>query len=597
MGFPALVQVLKGAGPDVILPSLVRTIPWYYHAPLARALQQGAAHGPLARSRAVPALLRALQGAAQEAGLSKAVVDRQGRQRQRAEAEAAASMHAKRRLDAAAPKLAAVARGGGGGGDLERGAGGADRPDSPLACCLPTESSASEPGTSQPPKLPLRPEPLTVDAPVTSWEEVAALDAGDLLPRWEATRRKLHGGRGRLFELLRLHARDGDPSAAVVDFGAAASRPWTALDAAHVGADRYAAVPIRAMGNFGPLLSRQQLLRDPLDEDLVDRKLSRADELDLVRRRWMAVDFSGGGHSARAKAGGFGGLKRGSSFSSAVAAVAAVAGDAAGEAVALAVGREGSGGRNGGDSAVEASAVPFLEEQQAGFQFEELAILAQDTPRYRSSFDDDPAAVESTTAATAPTAAMAELEESRSTWSVAKASMPLASIEANPLAKRGLVLPQADAHRVKRRRTSPPAAPVTDASPAISAAAAASMPTDTMGAGSLEASSAVRATGEGAAAMNVVPGAAALGRPQTPQPSVMAVASSPSPVSVATGVAGAAGAAAAVGGCAPPTDFSNLCLPEGWIIAYSKREQRQYFFNTATNTSLWVPPPGATQVS
>jgi len=43
-----------------------------------------------------------------------------------------------------------------------------------------------------------------------------------------------------------------------------------------------------------------------------------------------------------------------------------------------------------------------------------------------------------------------------------------------------------------------------------------------------------------------------------------------------------------------PSDYSNLRLPEGWVVAFSRREQRHYFFNTATNTAAWVPPPGTT---
>lgn len=43
---------------------------------------------------------------------------------------------------------------------------------------------------------------------------------------------------------------------------------------------------------------------------------------------------------------------------------------------------------------------------------------------------------------------------------------------------------------------------------------------------------------------------------------------------------------------APPPEFSNLRLPDGWIVAYSKREKRHYFFNTSTNKSSWVAPEG-----
>jgi hypothetical protein len=39
-----------------------------------------------------------------------------------------------------------------------------------------------------------------------------------------------------------------------------------------------------------------------------------------------------------------------------------------------------------------------------------------------------------------------------------------------------------------------------------------------------------------------------------------------------------------------PDDYA---LPEGWVVCKSRREQRYYFFNLATQESLWQPPPGS----
>lgn len=34
-------------------------------------------------------------------------------------------------------------------------------------------------------------------------------------------------------------------------------------------------------------------------------------------------------------------------------------------------------------------------------------------------------------------------------------------------------------------------------------------------------------------------------------------------------------------------------LPEGWIVAHSRREKRDYFFNNRDNTTQWHPPEGS----
>lgn len=44
---------------------------------------------------------------------------------------------------------------------------------------------------------------------------------------------------------------------------------------------------------------------------------------------------------------------------------------------------------------------------------------------------------------------------------------------------------------------------------------------------------------------------------------------------------------------APPPGPEDYILPEGWIVSWSKREKRHYFFNTVTNKSEWVPPKGS----
>ncbi|CAM9745979.1 unnamed protein product, partial [Choristocarpus tenellus] len=39
-----------------------------------------------------------------------------------------------------------------------------------------------------------------------------------------------------------------------------------------------------------------------------------------------------------------------------------------------------------------------------------------------------------------------------------------------------------------------------------------------------------------------------------------------------------------------PEDY---ILPEGWIVAFSKKEKRSYFFNTTTGVSVWTAPSGS----
>lgn len=34
-------------------------------------------------------------------------------------------------------------------------------------------------------------------------------------------------------------------------------------------------------------------------------------------------------------------------------------------------------------------------------------------------------------------------------------------------------------------------------------------------------------------------------------------------------------------------------LPDGWIVAHSRREKRDYFFNQKTNSTQWHPPDGS----
>jgi len=40
----------------------------------------------------------------------------------------------------------------------------------------------------------------------------------------------------------------------------------------------------------------------------------------------------------------------------------------------------------------------------------------------------------------------------------------------------------------------------------------------------------------------------------------------------------------------PVEPDSGITLPSGWIKQWSKREDRQYYFNTNTNESRWDPP-------
>lgn len=39
-----------------------------------------------------------------------------------------------------------------------------------------------------------------------------------------------------------------------------------------------------------------------------------------------------------------------------------------------------------------------------------------------------------------------------------------------------------------------------------------------------------------------------------------------------------------------PRDY---ILPEGWVVAHSKRENRDYYFNGMNNSTQWHPPPGS----
>ena len=41
-----------------------------------------------------------------------------------------------------------------------------------------------------------------------------------------------------------------------------------------------------------------------------------------------------------------------------------------------------------------------------------------------------------------------------------------------------------------------------------------------------------------------------------------------------------------------PPRYANATYPEGWIVVWSNREQRPYFFNQVTRTSSWTPPEG-----
>ena len=40
-------------------------------------------------------------------------------------------------------------------------------------------------------------------------------------------------------------------------------------------------------------------------------------------------------------------------------------------------------------------------------------------------------------------------------------------------------------------------------------------------------------------------------------------------------------------------DPHKVTLPEDWVVAYSRSQKRDYYFNTRTNKSLWEPPPGS----
>lgn len=46
---------------------------------------------------------------------------------------------------------------------------------------------------------------------------------------------------------------------------------------------------------------------------------------------------------------------------------------------------------------------------------------------------------------------------------------------------------------------------------------------------------------------------------------------------------------------APPQVLTphDYILPDGWIVAHSRREKRDYFFNQRTNSTQWHPPDGS----
>ena len=64
-------------------------------------------------------------------------------------------------------------------------------------------------------------------------------------------------------------------------------------------------------------------------------------------------------------------------------------------------------------------------------------------------------------------------------------------------------------------------------------------------------------------------------------------------VAAASAAAAPTAAATSVTASAAMPDPRSVTLPEGWVVAYSRSQKRDYYFNSRTKKSLWEPPPGS----